>query len=298
MRTRLISAAVLVPIVLVLFWLGPPWLTLGMCLLGALAAYECVQLVRAAGLGASTPIAVGATPLVILAFAWAADNTEFPRAFAVVPVVLGLALIAAAIPAIRVGDAALGFRTWLGTSVATLYPSLLGFAAMLVGVSQHEQTMRIYAFGLDLDANRFGVLVLIATVWSLDSSAYVVGKYLPRGHFFNHISPKKTWSGAIGGTVGAMVVCGALFAITQDSLESAVRAGVAAAPLGLVIAVAAQLGDLTESMLKRAAGTKDSGTLIPGHGGFLDRVDSFLFAAPAFYAALVFVSYLNWQPYP
>ena len=297
MRQRLISAAVLVPVVAVLFWLGPPWLTLGLCVLGALAAYESVLLLRATGLGASWPVAVVATPVVIYAFAWSADHLDFFRDYAIAPVAIGLAVIAAAVPALRLTNPADCFRSWLGTTIATLYPAMLGFAAMLIGVAPDPGPPANEIFGFAIDSKRLGLLVLIATVWSLDSAAYIVGRFCPRGRFFSHISPKKTWSGAIGGTIGAMVVCAALF-VGSDPEHSLMRGAANGAFFGLVIALAAQLGDLTESMLKRAAGAKDSGTLIPGHGGFLDRVDSFLFAAPAFVAALVIVNLINYRPYP
>jgi len=130
-----------------------------------------------------------------------------------------------------------------------------------------------------LDAGRIWILILVLTVWSLDSAAYVSGRFVPRGHFMNHISPKKTWSGVVGGTAAALLVCTYLsWAAGQEPLFGLI--------LGAVIAVSAQAGDLAESMLKRAAGTKDSGNLIPGHGGLLDRVDSFLFAGPAMFIAL------------
>jgi phosphatidate cytidylyltransferase len=135
-------------------------------------------------------------------------------------------------------------------------------------------------FGLQLDNGRIALLFLVLTVWTLDSGAYLSGRTFPRGRMAPHISPNKTWTGAIGGTVAAVVVATILWWGTGDS-------PVVGAILGFVIAVTAQAGDLAESMLKRAAGQKDSGRLIPGHGGFLDRVDSFLFAAPAMYAALV-----------
>jgi phosphatidate cytidylyltransferase len=102
----------------------------------------------------------------------------------------------------------------------------------------------------------------------------------------NHISPNKTWSGVIGGLVAAMVV-GALllWAAGQNPLL-----GIA---LGALIAITAQSGDLAESLLKRAANEKDSGKLIPGHGGILDRVDSLLFAAPTTFAFLVVLDRLT-----
>jgi phosphatidate cytidylyltransferase len=131
-----------------------------------------------------------------------------------------------------------------------------------------------------MNGGKIWLLILVATVWTLDSAAYVTGRFFPRGRFMNHISPNKTWSGAIGGSIASVVVCTVLVAGAGMSV-------LGGALIGLVIAVSAQLGDLTESILKRAAGVKDSGTLIPGHGGVLDRVDSFLFAAPATAVAVV-----------
>jgi phosphatidate cytidylyltransferase len=119
-------------------------------------------------------------------------------------------------------------------------------------------------------------------VWSFDTFAYLSGRTFRRGRFLNHISPNKTWSGVIGGTVAAIVVGGALAAAAGQWLPGGML-------MGLLVAVAGQAGDVAESMLKRTAGAKDSSNLIPGHGGILDRTDSFLFAAPVVYAYLLIV---------
>ena len=110
-------------------------------------------------------------------------------------------------------------------------------------------------------------------MWSYDTGAYLVGRQIGRHKFLTHISPSKSIEGLVGGLVATTVVTGLLLAgLGQDWRGALV--------LGPVLGLAAQAGDLAESMLKRAAGAKDSGTLIPGHGGMLDRIDSFLFAAP------------------
>ena len=119
-------------------------------------------------------------------------------------------------------------------------------------------------------------------MWAFDTFAYVVGRAHGRGRFLNHISPNKTWSGVIGGSVAAVVVAGSLAWASGQAILGGLL-------LGLVVAVAAQAGDVAESMLKRAAGAKDSGGLIPGHGGVLDRVDSFLFAGPVVLAYLLII---------
>ncbi len=280
MRQRLIGAAVLVPVVVILFVAGPPWLTLGIALLAAVAAYETVALVRAAGLPSSRLIPVVWAPLAVLTMAWSVEPT-FELQFALIAPGIGALLVVAAIAAFRQRDPADGFRAWMGTIFAAAYPALLAFMAAFVGLGPQPQDGLI--LGIHLDEGRIYLLILVLTVWTLDSGAYVAGKYHGRGRFMNHISPNKTWSGAIGGAIAAVVVCAALFASAGLSV-------VGGAAMGLLIAITAQAGDLAESMLKRAAGAKDSGTLIPGHGGFLDRVDSFLFAAPSMYAALVLVA--------
>jgi phosphatidate cytidylyltransferase len=123
--------------------------------------------------------------------------------------------------------------------------------------------------GLDL------LLWLLIVVWATDTAAYVVGRRVGGPRLAPSISPGKTWSGLGGGVIGASLAS----VITAWALGS--ERLVHAAGLGAVFAVLAQLGDLAESALKRRAGVKDSGTLIPGHGGVLDRVDGLLLTAPA-----------------
>lgn len=278
MRQRLISAAVLVPVVVIVFWLGRPWIALAVALLALLVAWETAQLVRAAGLPTNRWLAAVPGLLLIAHFELSSSNLTFyygwPSQVAVLVVVAWAAV--AALDGLGHPDPHQGFIAWVGTLAAGAYVSLLAFVVAVV----------TFHVGDSSGQGLRWLLLLVLTVWSLDSVAYVAGKYFPRGRFMNHISPKKTWSGAIGGTVAAIVVCTALVVLLRFEVDPVV--GVI---LGVVIAVSAQAGDLAESMIKRAAGAKDSGTLIPGHGGFLDRVDSFLFAAPAMYLTLLVLAY-------
>jgi phosphatidate cytidylyltransferase len=119
------------------------------------------------------------------------------------------------------------------------------------------------------------LLWLLIVVWATDTAAYVVGRRVGGPRLAPSISPGKTWSGLGGGVIGASLASViAAWALGSERL-------VHAAGLGAVFAVLAQLGDLAESALKRRAGVKDSGALIPGHGGVLDRVDGLLLTAPA-----------------
>ncbi len=120
---------------------------------------------------------------------------------------------------------------------------------------------------------RWIIIAAIAIIWANDVFAYLVGMTIGRHRLFERISPKKSWEGFFGGMVGAMALA-LLIAYLRD--ESYLLWG----GLSIVITVTAVLGDLIESMLKRASGVKDSGTLIPGHGGVLDRFDALLIAAP------------------
>ena len=119
------------------------------------------------------------------------------------------------------------------------------------------------------------VLFLYATVWSSDAAAYYVGGAIGRRKLYESMSPKKTWAGAVGslcgGTAAAVIMKYAL--IKSLPLEVALTAG-------LVTGAVAVIGDLVESMLKRDAGVKDSGVLVPGHGGLLDKIDGSVFAGP------------------
>lgn len=123
----------------------------------------------------------------------------------------------------------------------------------------------------------FGLLLLI---WTNDTMAYFVGSQLGKNKLFERISPKKTWEGTIGGGICTMLIAWGLSFLIDDFTPAQWIA------LAAVAAVFGTLGDLVESMLKRSVGVKDSGNLLPGHGGLLDRFDAFIFALPFYYMIL------------
>ncbi len=126
------------------------------------------------------------------------------------------------------------------------------------------------------------VFFLFLVTWANDTAAYYSGMRWGRHPMAPVVSPKKTWEGAAGGLLGSIAGAFACRAWFIPSLSTA-----DALWLGLLLGVAAPLGDLCESILKRSAGVKDSGSLIPGHGGILDRIDSLIFTTPAFYYYLL-----------
>ena len=129
------------------------------------------------------------------------------------------------------------------------------------------------------------MIALLALIWIYDSGAYLFGISLGKHRLFERISPKKSWEGSIGGTLMALA---AAFLISKQIGEIGLVHWLI---LTLLVTVMSTFGDLSESLLKRRFGLKDSGQLIPGHGGLLDRFDSLLFAIPVFVCYLEFVLY-------
>jgi phosphatidate cytidylyltransferase len=128
------------------------------------------------------------------------------------------------------------------------------------------------------------VLLLFLTVWATDSAGYFGGRAFGKNALASEVSPKKTWEGAGAGMLAAVATA---LLVQRFALRDALTP-LAAAGLGAGIGVVGQLSDLAESMIKRDAGVKDSGALLPGHGGVFDRFDSYILAAPALYYALSF----------
>lgn len=126
----------------------------------------------------------------------------------------------------------------------------------------------------------FGLLLLI---WTNDTMAYFIGSQFGKRKLFERISPKKTWEGTIGGGICTVLIAWGLSFLIHDFTP------VQWIALGAVAAIFGTLGDLVESMLKRSVGVKDSGNLLPGHGGLLDRFDAFIFALPFYWLALMFL---------
>jgi phosphatidate cytidylyltransferase len=269
LRYRLASAFVLIPIVLGSVYFGGLafFATIAVALL--LAGYEFFDMTRRAGYHPMTLLGL-ALIVVFLFDAFAHTDPTLKTIFGseswqreIMTVALFFSLIFAVFR--HTED---WLTSWALTFAGVLYIGWLGASAILV---------RNLPNGLVWTA------IALVTVWATDTGAYFVGTRIGRHGFFTSISPKKTWEGAIGGTVLAvltMLVLGTLFA-GLEPLQSLV--------FGLGISVAGTFGDLAESLMKRQTGVKDSGNILPGHGGLLDRIDSLLFAAVFAYYFLIWV---------
>jgi len=251
LRLRVASALVMVPVALGLTLLGSwPFALLVAAVLVAMAI-EWRQLTRSAFAGRDGTLAAGAA-----------------LALALVAVLLGLLGHAGTALAVLLLGAAASWLIGVLAGGASLWPPLGVLYLGLPGLAL------IWLRGLP----EIGVQVLVwllIVVWATDIVAYFAGRGLGGPRLAPVISPGKTWAGLLGGMLGAGLAGIAAAALVGS--ERLLQAG----GLGAVLAIVAQLGDLAESALKRRAGVKDSGGLIPGHGGVLDRIDGLVFAAPA-----------------
>jgi phosphatidate cytidylyltransferase len=275
MRQRAISAAILVLVILVVIAIGGPVLALAVTLVTAIAAIEVFRLLHGGGyapfLGLGTAFAV----TIVL-------DAAFPEVLEGSGLLLGaIGLILVAVASFTKADPRDGLQSWMATVFGAFYISLLSFIIRL----GHAGPPVPHSAPLDLlGPERGWILMLLFAVWAFDTGAFLVGRSIGRTKFIAHISPAKTVEGVVGGVVTSTIVVGLmLWGLGQNPLHALV--------LGPLVALAAQAGDLAESVIKRAAGAKDSGTLIPGHGGMLDRVDSFIFAAPVM--TLYVLAFLN-----
>jgi phosphatidate cytidylyltransferase len=257
---RVLSALVLLPVVIGAVWFLPPVWTLVLAVIAAILAFVEYAAIASA-LGARVARGVGGTAV-------AAACVVTGGAFVPPTVVLMTALVAVGALAVAGGRPG---QPVLADAAATLFPIL--YIALPLGAIA----------AVRLIEGREAVLLLMATIVVSDSAQYYSGRAFGRRPLAPAISPKKTVEGAIGGVVfgtAVMTVLGArLFRQTPVAFLALVSATVVT--LGIV-------GDLFESLLKRSAGVKDSSALIPGHGGVLDRIDSWLFAAPVFYAFILY----------
>lgn len=262
---RVATALILLPLVIWLIWLGGVWFAL---LLGAAAALCALELnllpaslpppAQASGEGA----VLSGAAIVSMGGAFLIPLLAEVRFWLVTPnLVLAAVLMVAFVDTLLFEEQLANAARRVGLAVlGAVYPGLL--ISALVRLRQ-------------LDRGEWWVMLAITVTWMNDTCAYFAGRAFGKHKLYQRISPSKTWEGAIGGGLGSMA--GAMvvqyFWIPQLAPWGAALIGAGAALLGPV-------GDLSESMLKRAFSAKDSGRLLPGHGGMLDRLDALLFNAP------------------
>ena len=265
LRQRTLSVAVFVPPLLIVVALGEPWFAALIAAFVAIGAWEAMRLLRQDGYAVVPVVGIAG------ALAVAANIAGLPGWGNYEALLVAGVVAIAGIAAFRERDTTVGLAVWMATAFGALYVGQLG---ALVRIGQVAPSLPTAAPAFQLGAARGWILLVILLVWFFDTGAYFLGTALGKRKFLSHISPSKSYWGVFGGLAASTAVAVAgMWALGQPPVLGLV--------LGPLVGVAAQAGDLAESMLKRAAGAKDSSDLIPGHGGILDRVDSFIFAAPA-----------------
>lgn len=261
---RLLTAAVLTPLlVLALFKLPGPWWFAFVALMIDVAAYEYVRIVANRAPNAPLKPLLIAVPLTALAISASLIQGGIEGGELLDP---RLHLFTAGV-ILSAGLASLVLLSRVPLAETLDALGILGFGVLYFAVP-------ISSFHYLKVADPWLVALLLLIVFLNDTAAYYVGSAVGRNKMAPVISPKKSWEGSAAGFVTALVAAGLWSVWRLDRLDLSLL-GVAA-----VVAVAAQIGDLVESMIKRGSGVKDSGHILPGHGGILDRIDALLFAAP------------------
>ena len=298
LRTRVLTALILGPVVLLVAWFREPWLSIGIFAVAGLALLEATDLLGAAGFPVPRAATVGAG-LFVAGSILLAIVVGPPLAFVAGQLgVVGLPLAAIAVSvvflaivALRNADPHAGFSAWMGSVFAVAYLGTLVPLLAAVGHLAPEGGTPDSPLGqLGWASGTGWLLLMFGLVWSCDSGAYFIGRAIGRRKLHPLVSPGKTVEGYIGGAVTAALVTALLGWLLLD------MSPLIGLVVGLVTAAIAQFGDLAKSMLKRVADRKDSGNLFPGHGGMLDRIDSLLFAAPVLLAGALLLGGMHLAP--
>ncbi len=277
LKKRVITALWGIPLLITIIWFGEPWFTILVAIWGLLAAFEFYRMVAASKVSPLTYFGLIWTLLFIL-------SPHFDYA-TLTPLLLTSAVILSLIWLLLRRQKEGAFIGWAWTIGGILYIGwLLSYFVVLRG----------------LDDGRNWVFLALFTTFASDTAAFFVGRALGKHRLAPRISPGKTWEGAVGGIIGAIILSlfftlPKLFTI-PNPLYLPGFSYWQAILLGLLVSVFGQLGDLVESLFKRNMGVKESSKLIPGHGGFLDRIDSVVFAGiVVYYYVLSFNA--GWLPW-
>jgi len=268
LKQRIITSLWFVPLLVIAIWFGEQLgFTILIVVFGILAALEFYRMVAISK----------APPLTYFGLIWTAflivgRNSELLSLVKphfdpnlLTPLLLTSAVILSLIGILARRQKEGAFTSWAWTIAGILYIGwLLSYLVALRG----------------LDNGRNWMFFVLFTTWASDTAAFAIGKKLGRHKLAPNISPGKTWEGALGGILGASIASILFFTPTPFHLPLIYWQAIA---LSVLVSILGQVGDLAESLLKRNMGVKDSGKLMPGHGGILDRVDSILFAGTVVY---------------
>lgn len=275
LTVRILFAVIAIPVTFFLLWFGDSTRLALMCFMSGAGAWEWARMTSKMYEGPSMQV-VAPISAVALVLAWIFESGKF---FGLSPVNHLVGLVFVCVFALYIVIA------FSKVSIERLFPWLalqLG-APLYLGLWAGLDVFLLGSGSFSLEHSYKFILVMTA-MWVCDTMAYFGGRLFGKHKIAKEISPKKTWEGAI---------CGTAFAVGWVMFFSPAVFGLdyaTAAILGLVLAVAGQVGDLFESTLKRWSGTKDASQIFPGHGGVLDRADSFFLSAPVVVLVMTFVN--------
>lgn len=278
MKLRILTAILLIPPVIYLIGWSPRWLFLVAVVAAVeLCLYEFFKICLHSGFKPFPVLGYLTGGMACLAQVLGAGRPETP----VVLLLLALLLLTLLVALVLRDD----LKTYLGAAATTIFGVIYVGVALSLLIHLRFSPPGASVFGptgsSHLTTGRNLVLFLFVVVWADDTFAYLVGRTLGRKLLFPSLSPRKTLEGSVAGFVGSLLAAWGYAALFWQTAGVTIVILLAA-----LVALAGQIGDLVESALKRGANLKDSGSLLPGHGGLLDRLDSLLFSVPVLWLAL------------
>ena len=285
MKPRILTSLLLIPPVIYVIGWSPKWLLLVVVIgVAAVCLYEFFKICRHAGFKPLSALGYLASAALCAVRAVDTSTAEMYSLALLVAVVLATLTLALALTR--------DLKTYLGAIASTTLGVV--YIGLALSCLLPLRFSRLGAGSLELAgtagtaAGRNLILLLFLVIWADDTFAYLVGRTMGRKMLFPSISPKKTLEGSLAGLVGSLLVAwgfARLFWQTASLKTVILLAG--------LVALFGQIGDLAESAMKRGADLKDSGSVLPGHGGLFDRMDSLLFGAPVLWLALTIMG--AWQ---
>lgn len=260
LRKRIITASILLPLFIIFAWFGNPWFLIGIIIVAAWAGWEFYRI--ASSLNVRPLTYFGLFIIILLQISLYCPQESIKL------IIIAIATIISAIWLL--------FRKNIDNASSSLAWTLAGMLYIGLMISYWGNIM-------SLVNGRLWIAWIILSITACDVLAFFVGRKWGKHPMASTISPKKTWEGSIGGLLGCVaisIIFGIIFGLPLAHWQLAV--------LGIIMSLIAQAGDLVESLLKRNAGVKDSGNSLPGHGGILDRIDSYILIGPIIYYVIYF----------
>jgi phosphatidate cytidylyltransferase len=263
---RIVTGVLIGIVVGFIIWFGEPLFTGAICLVTALAIFEFYRIVKSEHVQPLTYFGIALGILIVL-------NVHSPYSFTL-PLLLVLATVVPLIWMLFRRNKDHAFFNWGWTIAGVLYVAWL---------------LSFYVIIRSLDREGGWAFMVLASTALCDVFAYAVGSLIGKHAVASSVSPGKTWEGCAGGMAASIIVAVALsfwFQLPLQWWQMAIA--------GIVIGTFSQMGDMVESLLKRNMKTKDTGSLLPGHGGILDRIDSHLLIAPIAYYLIILATNMGW----